>query len=88
LRYIVPVSRGVGTSYTTSHFTQNSKAIVHEEFFMAKVTLQSLAAPFFVMNDNLSAMNGSRHVKDLMVRLLARINSFSAMDGHDHPLKN
>jgi hypothetical protein len=28
-----------------SHFTQNSKAIVHEELFMAKVTLQSLAAP-------------------------------------------
>ncbi len=57
-----------------SHFTQNSKAIVHEELFMAKVTLQSLAAPFFVMNDKLSAMTGSGHVKDLTVRLLARIN--------------
>ncbi len=57
-----------------SHFTQNSKRIVHEELFMAKVTLQSLAAPFFVMNANLSAMTGSRHVKDLTVRLLARID--------------
>ncbi len=57
-----------------SHFTQNSKAIVHEELFMAKVTLQSLAALFFVMNDNLSAMTGSRHVKDLTVISHARIN--------------
>ena len=68
---LVPVSRGIGTSYTMSHFTQNSKGIVHEELFMAKVTLQSLAAPFLSMNANLSAMTGSRHVKDLTVRLLA-----------------
>jgi hypothetical protein len=29
-----------------SLFTQNSKVIVHEELIMAKVALQSLAAPF------------------------------------------
>jgi hypothetical protein len=52
-----------------SHFTQNSKAIVHEELFMAKVTLQSLAAPFFVMNDNLSAMTGSRQINKLLNKL-------------------
>ena len=51
-----------------SLFTQNSKVIVHEELIMAKVALESLEVPIFVMNNNLSTRTGSRFVKDLMVR--------------------
>ena len=46
-----------------------NQAVAHEELFMAKVTMEELSAPFFVMRENLSRKMGAEIEKDLTVNL-------------------
>ena len=50
-------------------FMQNTKVIAHKELFMAKVTMEELSAPFFLMKENMSKKVGPEVEKDLTVSM-------------------
>ena len=51
-------------------FMQNAEVIVHEELFHIRATLELLAAPWFVMYDNISKHEGPSQARDLTVSVL------------------
>ena len=51
-------------------FMQNRKVISHEELFWARMTLEELSRPYFLMPEDLSIKTGNEVERDLTVSSL------------------